>query len=416
MDYRLLFSTFAIFFTTFDNIRWPNPTLAGWVSNGCLLLFVLLNYRMFKGILEPKYSVINICALMIGGLIVFSGYANADMSYDAIVWDVRTTDIQTLKAMRPDHAMYAALRFVSILLYIQYLNNLGKSKLFLRYFFAMFLVYTAVADINAILTGSDDADGYLVGNKFNVSYNNLLLNALYFLRNPQLTADKSARLKLKLLFLLSLVVSVKTECTTAVVGTVCLYVLTFNFKEAWRAKLYTWQTYTFLLIVCDVLFFFFTAAFIENPIMKFFIVDVLGEDMTLTGRLGIYAALSELLLECPLWGYGLGNAHLYTVMSGIGSNAQNGLFNLMLEVGILGCIMFFFMTTKMLKVASSNRNSYPVVCLMYTMLFLSSIEITFTIMLIIMNMFVLLEYKPKTVRMLQCQSVEAQMLKQANDP
>ena len=46
MDYKLAFSTFTIFYTVFDHISWSNPTMAGWISNGCILLFIGLNLSL----------------------------------------------------------------------------------------------------------------------------------------------------------------------------------------------------------------------------------------------------------------------------------------------------------------------------------------------------------------------------------
>ena len=392
MNYKLLFSTFTIFYTTFDNINWSNPTLAGWISNGCLLLFLLLNCKIFKNISSPEYIGINICTLAFAAIIIYSGYANANLTYDVETWN--GTVVNSFRATRFDHTVYAALRIVSFMLYFQHINKYNLEKKFLKYFFIIFLIYTIISNINALTYSSNDGAGYLVGNKFSVSYSNLLLVTLYYMRHPLLNDNRMIAVRIKLLLLMSLLISIKTECTTAVLGTFFMYIFIFRFKDSMKIKLYKWQTYLLLLIICDILFFFFAASFINNPVMKYIIVDVLGEDLTLTGRLNIYATLSNILFESPLWGYGLGNAHLFTMMNEIGANAQNGLFNLMLEVGILGCIVFFFLTIKMLKLSSKNRYTYPIVCLMYTMLILSSVEITFTIMLLTMNTFMILKNEP----------------------
>ena len=124
--------------------------------------------------------------------------------------------------------------------------------------------------------------------------------------------------------------------------------------------------------------------------MKFIIVDLLGEDMTLTGRLDIYAALGGLLLECPLYGFGVGNAHMMTMMSGIGPNAQNGFFNYMLEVGLLGIIVFLFFLLLLMKKATKHNGTYAVICFIYVMLVLSSIEVTFTTYFFAMTLLLLI--------------------------
>lgn len=392
MDYKLAFSTFTIFYTVFDHISWSNPTMAGWISNGCILLFIGLNYRIYKNVKPNNYTGLNVCALIFSVIIIYSGYQNANLSFDIRTWDGQL--VKTITATRSDHAVYEALKFFSYLLYFQYLNRVNKDRLFLKYFFYLFMAYTMVSDVNAIVYNSSDGSGYLVGDKFYVCYNNIMLAALYYMLHPVIEHDITSKRRLKFILFFSLVISLKTQCSTAVIGSVIMYFLIFKTKVTWKVKLYKIQTYLLFLFIFNILFFFFTAAFINNPIMEFIIVDILGEDLTLTGRLGIYAALANLLQDCPLWGYGLGNAHLFTKMSGIGPNAQNGLFNLMLEVGILGCIAYVLMMIKMLKLSMGNRFSYPIICLIYTMLVLSSIEITFSIVTTVMYMMLVLNNNP----------------------
>lgn len=392
MDYNLIFSSLVIFYTTFSNINWSNQTLAGWVYNGALLLFVLINIRIFKNFFDTRYVGINICVLILAIIMIYSGYANADIVFDRETWD--GIIIESLHATRPDHAIYTSLKFISFPLYLQYLNKYSKDRLFLRYFFTIFLVYTIISNFNAIIYNSPDGGGYLVGNKFFVCYNNILLITLYFMRYPLLINKKNIIIRLKSLLLISLLISIKTECSTGVIGTILMYIFIFKFNNSWKKKLYKWQTYLLLLLTLDILFFFYSTTFLNNPIAEFIVVDILGEDLTLSGRLNIYAALVGLLKDCPLWGYGIGNSHVFTIMNGIGPNAQNGLFNLMLEVGILGCISFLLMIFMLLKLSRENKFSYPIICLMYTMLILSSVEITFSIMIISMIMMLILNNNP----------------------
>lgn len=394
MDYNLIFSVFTIFYTTFSNIIWPNQTLAGWIYNGSLILFILINIRMFRDFFASKYIWINIFALIFSVIIIFSGFANSDLEFDRETWDGFI--VESLHATRPDHAIYESLKIISVILYFQYLNKNGKARQFIKYLFVIFFIYTIIADVNAIIYNSSDGGGYLVGNKFNVCYNNLLLITFYFMRYPLLWNNKVIVKKIKFLFLVSLLISIKTECSTGIIGTVLMYIFIFKFDDQWKIKLYKWQTYLLLLLLFDVFFFFFSKVFIHNPIAEFIVVDILGEDLTLTGRLNIYLALTGLLTDCPLWGYGIGNSHIFTIMNGIGPNAQNGLFNLMLEVGILGCISFILMTVKLLQFSFVNKFSYPIICLMYTMLVLSSVEITFSTMIICMIMMLILNNNPQS--------------------
>ena len=93
----------------------------------------------------------------------------------------------------------------------------------------------------------------------------------------------------------------------------------------------------------------------------------------------MYARLGDVLNECPLYGFGIGNAHLTTMMYGVGDNAQNGLLNLFIECGLLGVASYFIILLLMIKRASQNLSTYPIICFIYMMLILSSIEVTFTL-------------------------------------
>ena len=167
-------------------------------------------------------------------------------------------------------------------------------------------MFAVVSDINAIIYQSESGSGYLVGNKFYVSYMNLFVVTLYYMLHP--VPNRTQKMKLRLLLLLSFLIALKTQCSTVIIGTIILYYLIFAINDKLKGLLRNWKTYALGLVVFDILFFFFTMAFIDNPIMRYIIVDILGEDMTLTGRLDIYAALGPIIAETPLWGNGVGNA------------------------------------------------------------------------------------------------------------
>lgn len=386
MDKKILFSAFVIFFTIFFHFDFLNPTFVGWLSNGLILSFLLINYSIFKGIFSGEYKCINILGIIWLSIILYSGYENQNLNYDKVAWD--GVVLKSLSSMRFDHVIYYSLKFFLCILYYQYLNTIKKGSIFLDYFFKLMLVYAVISNINALFYNSVDGSGYLIGNKFYVCYVNLFVVTLYYFRKP-LLEGKSKR-KLKALLFVSFLIAIRTQCSTVVIGSLLMYFLIIRLNGHLRLRLYDWKTFLLGLGIFDFLFFFFTMSFIDNPIMKFIIVDLLGEDMTLTGRLGIYAALGNLLLECPLYGFGVGNAHMMTMMFGIGPNAQNGFFNYMLEVGLLGISIFLFFLFLLMKKATKHNGTYAVICFIYVMLVLSSIEVTFTTYFFAMTLLLLI--------------------------
>lgn len=393
MDRKIFFTAFVIFFTIFFKFDGLNPTILGWATNALLLIMVCINYKAFGMLFNPNNRILNLLSLTWLGIILYTGYDNQDLSYDNETWDGLI--LESMASMRFDHVLYYVLKLFFCVCYYQYLNKIGKGRIFIKYFFQILVVYAAISDLNALTYKSMDGSGYLIGNKFYVCYVNTFVVTLYFILHP-LMENKYKKVG-RILLLITFLIAIKTECSTVILGSAILYYLLFYLKDNWKPKLYDWKIYLLGLVVFDILFFFFTMSFIDNEFMRFLIVDVLGEDMTLTGRLDIYGALGALLISCPLWGYGMGNGHMVTMMNGVGANAQNGLFNLMLEIGILGVVAYLLLLFCMFKKASIYSKTYSLVCFVYMMLVLSSIEVTFTTYFFAMSLFLILDNRDHVV-------------------
>lgn len=131
------------------------------------------------------------------------------------------------------------------------------------------------------------------------------------------------------------------------------------------------------------------------PIVQYIVVDVLGEDLTLTGRLSMYEKLGDVLTECPLYGFGIGNAPLTTFMYGVGENAQNGLFNMFIESGFIGTTAYLIAAILLIKHTEGNHFYFPIIAFIYMMLLLSTIEVTFTTYFTAIMIILLLSNKNK---------------------
>ena len=163
-----------------------------------------------------------------------------------------------------------------------------------------------------------------------------------------------------------------------IMGTLFYYMLTFIAKGERLRFLYRPSTYLVGLFACDILFFLFITWIMTLPFVQYVVVDILGEDLTLTGRLWMYEQLGNVLTECPLYGFGIGNAPLTTFMYGVGENAQNGLFNMFIESGYIGTIAYLMATLLMINQTRKKTFYFPIISFMYMMLLLSTIEVTFT--------------------------------------
>jgi exopolysaccharide production protein ExoQ len=98
-------------------------------------------------------------------------------------------------------------------------------------------------------------------------------------------------------------------------------------------------------VVCLVLLVLFSAVVGTIVIWPEFLVTMLGKDLTLTGRTGIWDAVTDSIAKRPLLGYGyqafwLGlegeSYRVILAVSWVLAQAQNGFLDVMLEMGMLG--------------------------------------------------------------------------------
>ena len=108
MNKKILLSAFVIFFTIFFNFDSLNPTYVGWLSNGLILSFLLINYPIFKGIFRGEYKCINILGIIWLSIILYSGYENQNLNYDDETWDGIV--LESMSSMRFDHVIYYSLK------------------------------------------------------------------------------------------------------------------------------------------------------------------------------------------------------------------------------------------------------------------------------------------------------------------
>lgn len=377
---KILFSSFVFFYTMFFHWEGGDPTLLGWINNGLILAFVLLNFRSMKMLNVKDYRMINISAILLITVIVYSAYVNQETSFDRLSWNVvnQSFGVTTLTAMRFDHTIYFVIKLLFFILYFEYLNRFNQGQIFFKYIFVFLFPFVLISDINGFVFESKGIDGYLVGNKFYVCYLNIFFVTIYLLKLGKTTITKKQKMFVRIVLFITFLLSIKTKCTTMIIGTMAFYYFIFIFNKHKRFLLYKPYFYLSGLIVFDILFFLFVSWILNFSLVQYVIVDILGEDLTLTGRVVMYSRLGNVLDECPLYGFGLGNSHMTTVMYGVGDNAQNGLLNMFIEIGLLGTIFYFLMMLFMLVHAKNNKNSYSLICFIYMMLVISSIEVTFT--------------------------------------
>ena len=279
---------------------------------------------------------------------------------------------------------------------VEYLTTINKTHILFDVFFKTLLFYLFISDIQFFLWGAANDDGYLVGNKFSLSYMHILCYVIYE-RISRTKVEINKILKLFLIFL-AFLISILTGCTTALVGMFAIIQL-FLFENKIGKIVYNGKVYLGVLSV-GVLFMFFYNYVLEIPVIQKIIVDWLHEDLTLTGRTTIYDTLSMFMFASPLWGFGVGNAHWILAYLFGYANAQNGVVNLYIEEGLVGTILYLGVFISIFRYAKRHeiKNiSFPILAYILVFFFLGLVEITIDNKLLIIMSFLLANDNNKNI-------------------
>lgn len=276
------------------------------------------------------------------------------------------------------HAFRYGLKILFSVLFMQRVFYYHKVKEFLTLSFKILLVYVLIMDASVMSSPSDDGSSAVIwGGKFIVSYTNLFLVTIYYLLHPNLELRYKKRF-LSLIFL-SIVVTSYSSCTTVTFTLIIFAIMALQHKIKNIKWLYKPLFFVFILLICDSLLFFFSTWLLSYDVVQDFIVNVLNKDLTLTGRLNIYNKIVDIFQESPWIGSGIGNFNVISVFLTGCENAQNGLVNLYIELGFIGCIIVIAWIGNLLRMIKPlDFSVYPIIAFLYVEIIISMVEIPFS--------------------------------------
>lgn len=314
------------------------------------------------------FRPVNLCAYMLIGGIIVTSLMNKDLRLGFYKLSSYTLGL-----------LYAAMIFL-FLNFIEYVAYYRKQHVMFRTFFRMTLLTCLIVDMLIVLVGRSTSAFYFIGDKFVVSYLHLFSCALYYYnyRNPD-SKLKHKDWKLYLLLLLSVFISQRVQCATGTVGTLVLAFLLLG-KDLFKRIVYSGKAMLLSVLFCTLMSFWFSTL-VTYPFVQYVLVDILGEDLTLTGRLRIYEILFQAMEKNPLWGWGQGNGMSFLGYFFSTPNAQNGLFNYITDYGVIGAVLLLCLLYTVCKRVRSGQ-AYPFLALILTFIILSSVEITFNLQFI----------------------------------
>lgn len=275
------------------------------------------------------------------------------------------------------YGLTIAFAILTSYLFIEYIIEKNVFHYVLNSLFKVVLIYIIINDVILILTGvQETGSGYFVGNKFTVSYLHMFLAVLYNLKSRFNNSRYNERKNIYYL-LFSLIISIYVQCSTAIIGTLLLLIVQ-SWGHIMQKFIYNKLTYIILIVVC-VCFAFMYSLILDIPWVQYIIVDILGEDLTLTGRTYIYDTLLDVININPIWGFGVGNSYqLLYYLFGY-PNSQNGFINLFIEQGAVGCVTIIILIMVLVNRQindDKNNTIASLLALTISLIAMSSIEIT----------------------------------------
>lgn len=364
---------------------------------GGVIIMLLLKGKLK---LLLRFKVINVFVVAYCVALLFISYFSKEINYNLL-------DRLCLGSVSNDLRLssYTLGIMLSITIYIgfvivEYLSEINKTEILFQVFYKTTLFYLIISDAQFLTIGEVfGTEGYLVGNKFTLSYMHLFCYVLF--KITETYNSKRSKIIDRILILLTFAISILSECTTALLGFGGLVLILHMRDSKLGAFLYKGKTYVVALSL-GVLFMFFYSYILDFSFVQYIIVDVLHEDLTLTGRTGIYDLMLSVIPARPLWGFGVGNSHwVLAYLFGI-ANTQNAVVNLYIEEGIIGMILYFFVFISVFKFSKRNipkEFTYPLLCYIFIFFFMGLVEITIdNNLLIIMSLLLACNYKPiKTI-------------------
>lgn len=356
-------------------------------NNSNLYIQMIANILLLIGISKDlmifwkKYRILNCTAILFSLSYLYSTYH---------VWHIPTQ----ISLMSPYTSILQFLKVITLLFFIEYINEHKKTIIFLKLFLYITGIYLIIANINIILGFKSEfgkIDISIIGDKFIVSYLNLFWISL-FTQYQIFNKSKFNITNYRLLIITACSISIIAQCSTAVI--VSAFMIGFSFFP----HIYKFLKKPFFIctsiLILDIGFYLFYALILKIPSIQYLIVNILGEDLTLTSRTIIWEALATILNKQPIWGFGPGN-ETWVVKDLINlTNAQNGLLHTYLGIGIIGLICYFMLLYRIIQY--NNKNFSFILFFLYGLIIASMIEVTLETSFLCYASFMLLQNQIKS--------------------
>lgn len=270
-----------------------------------------------------------------------------------------------------------SLQFFALVFVTNSLIKTDGLKETVKNYFLISLLFVIVMDITVLIgldfdkTYYQNLVSYLFGNKFMLLYLHLQTFALMaFYGN--LNNNKKDYWYV-LYAIIGLLMCVRVNCVTGVVGIIVFSLMLFiPFNDKIKKALSKPISIFIMLLIVEILLFISRTLY--NTSIGQYIVDLLNKGNSLNGRFIIYEILPHIMSSRFIFGYGY-NSSIITHILGYG-NAQNGLLQYLLDLGIVGTLLFLINLYKSVNIEFESDN-WPLYCALYAFIICSLFEVCF---------------------------------------
>lgn len=350
----------------FTVVKWPLIYLAG----ACLLSQTNL---LLKNIMKRKYFFILLALLAFCVSLLMSGNVNKDNSNEISI--MRST-VRTV------------IFLIELFVLMIWAAEKGHGKFLINFLFRYELLLVIATDfllftkLIPFYDGSHEA--YLVGTKFIVAYQHMELMTLWFLKSGVgFNVKNVSKLLLVAAAAYLVLVSIRVQCMTGVLGCLILFFCFILIDRPSRKGLSILNSPSFLLIALAVclIFPFVSELVVSIPAVNYFVVDVLGRNENLTGRVEIFQIFGSKMEGHALFGFGMGNGNAAAKELFGYANAQNAFLHWILQAGVvttIALVLLMLMIFRQRSKLGAFKKSMPLVILIYVYILLGTVEITFS--------------------------------------
>lgn len=326
------------------------------VSKICILLCIFL-FTVSKA---KKNSLVNLAWLFSGCVLLSTimayikgGYQLKDF-LDAVLYSITFYDIYSFTGLCKEKNHFDDM---------------------LKCLYNIIALYCMLTILSVGLTGTannSNQASYFFGNKFSSSYLFIFWIALYGATH-KMDLWKS-RIRHIVLFIFSIAFTLYIGCATATVTLVILFIVVLIPSQKIR-MLFLNEKFAVGALLLSALIAFGMGEILKIDLINDIVSDFFEKSYTVTGRLEIYNVYLMNIIRDSFWfGYGYSNSVMKS-LTGLYANAQNGLLEIMVNMGFLSVIALLITVFICFKNTSKTNKSFYISIIIYGMIIASVFEV-----------------------------------------